>query len=62
METVDYTKPIEVVNSAGRVLTATVGPDYNGAGSPPIWTDGALFSVSVNMLARIGWRVRNVAQ
>lgn len=59
MNEVDYTKPIEVVNGGGAVRSAHVDPNWNGAGSPPIWTDGSLFSVSVNMLARIGWRVRN---
>lgn len=59
MEEIDYNRPIEVYRNS-ETRSATVDPGWNGAGSPPIWTEGALFSVSENMLRRIGWRVRNV--
>lgn len=59
MNEVDYAQPIELVKG-DEVKAATVDPSWNGAGSPPIWPDGSLFAVSVNMLSRIGWRVRNV--
>lgn len=58
MNEVDYSKPIELVKG-DEVKAAEVDPAWNGAGSPPIWPADSLFAVSLNMLSRIGWRVRN---
>lgn len=57
---IDYDSPIEVYHDDGRIVAAEVGEGWDGAGSPPIWTEGALFAVSENMLRRVGWHVRNV--
>lgn len=63
MQQIDYSQPIEVYkgdpSNPERIVSAQVGMEWNGAGPPPIWTQGALFSVSENFLRRIGYGVRN---
>ena len=59
MNIVDYSRAFEAVHTDGRVVPARIGPHYNGAGPIPIALEGALFSASVNQLARLGWKVRN---